>query len=154
MAASLNGLTILVPECRELDFFAELLKSEGATALRCPLVRIRDLEDTAECEIWIDQLIAGAFQDVIWLTGEGLRRLLSIAERRGRRAPLVEALGRVRAIIRGPKPARALGEIGLAPHLAASPPTSQGVLDVLAKEEIAGRSIGVQLYPGEGGLPL
>jgi uroporphyrinogen-III synthase len=154
MAGALNGLTILVPESRELDFFAELLKAESASALRCPLVQIRDLDDTTECDVWIEQLIAGSFQDVIWFTGEGLRRLLSIAERSGCRAPFVAALGRVRTITRGPKPVRALRELGLAPSLAAPTPTSQGVLDSLANEDIGGRAIGVQLYPGEGGLAL
>jgi uroporphyrinogen-III synthase len=154
MAGALSGLTILVPESRELDFFAALLEAEGASALRCPLVQIRDLDDTGECEVWIDRLIAGEFQEVIWLTGEGLRRLLTVAERTGRRASFVAALGRVRHIIRGPKPARALREIGLAPGLAAPTPTSQGVLDALASEDIGGRTIGVQLYPGEGGSAL
>lgn len=154
MAAALDGLTVLVPESRELDLFAELLESEGAAAIRCPLVQICDLEDFQDCKAWIDRLIAGAFQDVIWLTGEGLRRLLAIAERCGCRAPFVEALGRLRNITRGPKPARALREIGLAAGLAAPAPTSQGVCDALAGEDIAGRAIGVQLYPGDGGLPL
>ncbi len=154
MAAALNGLTILVPESRELDFFAELLEMEGATAVRCPLVQIRDLDDTTECEVWIEQLIAGSFQDVIWFTGEGLRRLLTIAERSGCRAPFVEALARVHTITRGPKPVRALRELGLAPGLAAPTPTSQGVLDALASQDIGGRAIGVQLYPGDGGLAL
>jgi uroporphyrinogen-III synthase len=154
MVAALDGLTVLVPESRELDLFAELLEAEGATAFRCPLVQILDLEDPKECTVWINQLIAGSFQDVIWLTGEGLRRLLAIAERGGCRAPFVTALGLVRNITRGPKPARALREIGLASNLAASVPTSQGVRDGLASEDIAGRAIGFQLYPGEGGMPL
>ena len=154
MTGALDGLTILVPESRELDLFAAMLEAEGAAAWRCPLVQILDLDDTAEAEAWLERLIAGTFADVIWLTGEGLRRLLAIAERRGRRAPLVEALGRVRTIVRGPKPARALRELGLAPGLAAPAPTSQGVLDALAGEDFGGRSIGVQLYPGAGGLPL
>lgn len=152
--AALDGLTILVPESRELDLFAAMLEAEGASALRCPLVQILDLDDTAEAKAWIDRLIAGAFQDVIWLTGEGLRRLLPVAERDRRRAQFVAALGRVRAITRGPKPARALRELGLSPGLAPSTPTSQGVLDALAGEDIGGRSIGVQLYPGDGALPL
>lgn len=154
MARALDGLTILVPESRELDFFSRLLEAEGATAVRCPLVQILDLDDTALCEAWIEQLIAGVFQDVIWLTGEGLRRLLSLAERSGSRVRFVEAIGRVRTITRGPKPARALRELGLAPNLTAPAPTSQGVLDALAGEDIEGRSIGVQLYPGEGTVPL
>jgi uroporphyrinogen-III synthase len=154
MAAALDGLTVLVPESRELDLFAELLESEGATAIRCPLVQICDLEDFKDCKAWIDELIAGAFQDVIWLTGEGLRRLLAIADHCDCRAPFVKALGLVRNITRGPKPARALRELGLAANLAASAPTSQGVRDALAGEDIAGRAIGVQLYPGDGGMPL
>ena len=88
--------------------------------MRCPLVQILDLDDVAEAEAWIERLIAGAFQDVIWLTHEGLRRLLPIAERNGRRA-FVEALGRSRMITRGPKPARALRELGLRVGLAAAP---------------------------------
>ncbi len=154
MEAALNGLTILVPESRELDFFADLLEAAGAAAVRCPLVRICDLDDPAACVVWIDQLIAGSFQDVIWFTGEGLRRLVAIAERHGRRAAFVAALGRVRTITRGPKPVRALRELGISPGLAAPTPTSQGVRDVLANEDIGGRAIGVQLYPGEGGLAL
>ncbi|HWX14664.1 MAG TPA: uroporphyrinogen-III synthase [Methylocella sp.] len=83
--------------------------------LALPLVQILDLEDTSVCEVWIDQLVAGSFQDVIWLTGEGLRLLLSFAEQSGHRPPFVEALRGVRTITRGPKPARVLRELGLAP---------------------------------------
>lgn len=145
---------ILVPESRELDRFVAMLEEEGATAVRCPLVRILDLEDTTAAEAWIEQLVADGFEDVIFLTGEGLRRLVAIAERIGRRTEFVDALGRVRTITRGPKPARALRELDLAARLAAATPTSQGVLDALVAENISGRRIGVQLYPGEGGAPL
>jgi uroporphyrinogen-III synthase len=144
MPGALDGLTILVPESRELDLFVQLLEAEAAAAVRCPLVQILDLDDTAEAEAWIEQLMAGAFQDVIWLTGEGLRRLLRIAERNGCRAEFVEALGRSRMITRGPRPARAVRELGLQPGLAAATPTSQGVLDALSGEDIGSRS-------GEGG---
>ena len=44
------------------------------------------------------------------------------------------------------RPAR----IALAPGLAAATPTSEGVAEALAPEDIAGRPIGVQLYPGDG----
>jgi uroporphyrinogen-III synthase len=154
MTGPLAGLTILVPESRELDLFVRLLEAEGATAVRCPLVQILDIEDITEAEAWIERLIAGTFQDVIWLTGEGLRRLLPIAGRNERRAEFVEALGRSRMITRGPKPARVLRELGLQPGLAAATPTSRGVLDALAGEDIGGRGIGVQLYPGAPGSLL
>jgi uroporphyrinogen-III synthase len=151
---ALDGMRILVPESRELDLFANMLEAEGAVAVRCPLVRILDLEDTREAEVWIERLIGNEFEDVIWLTGEGLRRLLVIAERRGLKQAFIDAVARIRSITRGPKPVRALREIGLAPQLAAPEPTSQGVLAALAGENIAGRSIGLQLYPHEGAHPL
>jgi len=154
VGGALDGLRILVPESRELDLFASMLEAEGAQALRCPLVHILELENAQEAETWIDRLVAGEFQDIVWLTGEGLRRLLGIAERRGSKAAFIDGVRAARSITRGPKPARALREIGLSTQLAALAPTSQGVLDALAAEDISGRRIAVQLYPGDGAAPL
>jgi uroporphyrinogen-III synthase len=151
---TLAGLNILVPESRELDLLTAMLKGEGAAVLRCPLVKILDLEDTRDAEAWINEVIAGRFNDIIWLTGEGLRRLVSIVRVMERQHAFVTALGRARNITRGPKPARALRELGLTPGLIPATLTSQGVLEVLASHDIAGRNIGVQLYPGDGAMPL
>jgi uroporphyrinogen-III synthase len=149
---ALAGLKILVPESRELDLFATMLETESAAVLRCPLVRILDLEDSSDADAWIDRCIAGGFDDLVLLTGEGLRRLLTLSK--ARHDTLVEALGRLRTITRGPKPARALREIGLSPGLAAGVPTSEGILQALAQEDVAGRRIGVQLYPSDGAQHL
>ncbi len=149
---ALTGLKILVPESRELDLFATMLENEGAQALRCPLVQILDLEDSADADAWIDRCIAGDFDDLVLLTGEGLRRLLTLSK--ARQGALVAALGRLRTITRGPKPARALRELGLSPGLAAGVPTSEGILQAMAQENVAGRRIGVQLYPGDGAQHL
>lgn len=151
----LDQLRILVPESRELDLFAGMLEKKGATTRRCPLVQILDLEDNTEAETWIGQLLAGDFRDVIWMTGDGLHRLVGIAGKIGRRDAVIAALKRSRAITRGPKPTRALRELGLpAPWLPAPEPTSQGVLQAFAAEDLTGRRLGLQLYPGDGGLPL
>ncbi|HEX3694735.1 MAG TPA: uroporphyrinogen-III synthase [Polyangia bacterium] len=146
---SLHGRTIALPETRELDRLAQLLEEAGATALRCPMVAILDAPDSAPVEAWLDRLAAGGFDDLILLTGEGLRRLLALAERTGRHAAVVTALGRVRRITRGPKPARALHELGLSSDLPAAVPTSQGVMAALSTLDLRGRRIGVQLYGQE-----
>jgi uroporphyrinogen-III synthase len=146
--SALANLKILVPESRELDLFATMLEAEQATVLRCPLVQILDLQDTGAAEDWIGQCIADAFDDIILLTGEGLRRLFAISG--PRRDALIGALGRLRIITRGPKPTRALREVGLSSGLPATIPTSDGILQALAGQDIAGRRIGVQLYPGDG----
>lgn len=146
--APLAGRRIAVPESRQLDLFAEMLESRGAEVLRCPLVEIHDAPDPEPIEAWLHAFADGECDDLILLTGEGLRRLLGFAERAGDdlRDRFVAALGEVRKITRGPKPARALRELGLRTDLPAQAPTSDGVIRTLLKEDLAGRSIGVQLY--------
>jgi uroporphyrinogen-III synthase len=149
---ALQGLRILVPESRELDLFAAMLEEAGAATLRCPLVRILPLENTGEADAFIDRAITGAFQDIVLLTGEGLRHLANYAG--PRLEHFVAALGRMRKIVRGPKPARALRELGLVPDIAAPQPTSDSVGETLLAEPVGGRKIAVQLYPGNGAAPL
>jgi uroporphyrinogen-III synthase len=154
MAGKLDNLTILIPESRELDLFAGMLEAEGAATIRCPLVQIIDLEDSAEAEIWIGRFIQNPFDDLVLLTGEGLRKLTALSDWGGRKDAFVAALTKTRTVTRGPKPARALHEMGLEPGVTAPSPTSSGVLEALSGLALQGRRIGVQLYPGEGGLPL
>src|SRR5690606_20315927 len=92
--------------------------------------------------------ITGGCDDLILLTGEGVRRLLTAAENesQGLRDRFVAALGKARKITRGPKPANALRKLGMKPDITAVTPTTQGVIDTLANEDIQGRHIGVQLY--------
>jgi uroporphyrinogen-III synthase len=150
----LAGRTIALPEARELDRLAELVEEDGGATWRCPLVAIRDAADPGPSEAWLRELAAGDFDDVVFLTGEGLRRLLATAERIGIKDAAVAALGRARKITRGPKPARALHEIGLASDLPAAVPTSVGVIAALATLDLAGHRVGVQLYGEEPNRPL
>jgi uroporphyrinogen-III synthase len=71
-----------------------MLEERGAEAVRCPMVTIRDVEDPAPVEAWLGRLSAGAFDDLILLTGEGLRRLLGVAKRAGIEEGVVAALKR------------------------------------------------------------
>jgi uroporphyrinogen-III synthase len=81
------------------------------------------------------------------MTGEGLRRLRGAAERAALEPAFRDALARMRTITRGPKPARALREIGLGPGLRAAIPTTDGIIAALSQEDLSGRRVGVQLPP-------
>ncbi|MDZ4695505.1 MAG: uroporphyrinogen-III synthase [Deltaproteobacteria bacterium] len=153
-SSSLSGRTIGIPESRELDRLAEMLQSLGAETLRCPLVAILDAPDPVPVDAWLEALVRDEFNDLVILTGEGLRRLLHRAERTGRHAEAVTALGRLRTVTRGPKPARALKDVGLSPTIAARVPTSTGVAELLATLDLKGRTVGLQLYGTEPNLPL
>jgi uroporphyrinogen-III synthase len=153
-ALPLSGRTIALPEARELDRLAEMLEGEGAGTVRCPLIAILDAPDERPVLAWVQTLAAGGFDDLVFLTGEGLRRLVAMAERHGLRDAAVAALGRARTITRGPKPARALHELGLSATLPAAVPTSAGVIAALAALDLRGRRVGVQLYGEEPNRPL
>lgn len=141
----------MVPESRQLDLFAQMLESRGAVVHRCPLVEIRDAPDPAPIEAWLDEFAGGSCDDLILLTGEGLRRLLGVAERAGGdlRQRFIARLGQVRKITRGPKPARALREIALRTDLEAATPTTDGVIETLSGLDLADRRVGLQLYGTE-----
>lgn len=153
---TLAGRTIAVPETRELDVFTAMLERRGATVLRCPLVAILDAPDPEPVLRWIRSFNGGACDDLILLTGEGLRRLLACIDKNepALREGFVDRLAAVRKITRGPKPARALRELGLKPDIAAATPTTEGVITSLRAENLAGRNVAVQLYGTEPNVPL
>jgi uroporphyrinogen-III synthase len=146
MSRPLEGRTVALAEGRQLEELAGLLESEGAVTLRCPLLSILDVPDPAPVLAWIDELIAGRFSWVVLMTGEALRRLVGFADRAGRRDAFVEAVGKTRTLCRGPKPGKALKEIGLAPTKVASAPTTDGVIVTLREESLAGQTVGVTLF--------
>jgi uroporphyrinogen-III synthase len=152
----LAGRTIAVPEGRELELFAGLLERRGASVLRCPLIAIRDAPDPAPVLDFARRFAHGACDDLIITTGEGLRRLLACIDNHdpALRLPFLDALAQVRKITRGPKPARALRELGLQPDLAAEVPTTEGIITSLGRQALTGRRIGVQLYGSDPNRPL
>ena len=153
-AGRLAGLRIALAETRELDRMAAILEADGARTIRCPLVSILDAPDPAPVDAWLGELVGQGFDDLIFLTGEGLRRLLSRAQLLGNHAEVVRAIGAARKITRGPKPAKALHEIGLRSDLPAAVPTSQGVMEALMKDDLSGHRVGLQLYGTEPNEPL
>ncbi|HKI33177.1 MAG TPA: uroporphyrinogen-III synthase [Gemmataceae bacterium] len=149
MTLPLQGRTVALAEGRQLEELAEMIEAEGATAVRCPLVNILDAPDPGPVVAWLRELVSGRFAYIILMTGEGVRRLLGFAERAGLRAAVIAALARTRTVTRGPKPARALKEVGLAPREAARMPTTEGVIETLRHHDLSGLAIGVQMYSEE-----
>lgn len=141
---ALSGRRIALPETRELDRLAGMLEEQGAETLRCPMVAIRDVPDSAPVRDWLLRL---PFDDLVLFTGEGLRRLHGFAHRLDLGPAFLDGLRAARKITRGPKPERALRELGLKSDLRADDPTTDGLIATLSTHDLRGRRIGVQLYP-------
>src|SRR5436190_5909011 len=147
MADRLNGYRVLILETREEAQFSRLLSEQGADVLQCPMFTINDAPDPAPVEAWIGRAIAKPFDDLVLMTGEGLRRLMKVVRRIGVEQDFVAALGKSRKFTRGPKPGKALREIGLEPQMTTEKPTSEGVAEMLSRLDLRGRRVGLQLYP-------
>src|ERR1700675_1566541 len=147
MADRLNGYRILILETREEAQFSRLLAEQGADVLQCPMFAIHDAPDSAPVEAWIRRFIASPFDDLVLMTGEGLRRLMKVARRMDVEREFIAVVGQTRKFARGPKPGRALREIGLEAQLTTEKPTSEGIAEMLARLELTGHRVGLQLYP-------
>src|SRR5450631_2454294 len=147
MADRLNGYRILILETREEAQFSRLLAEQGAEVLQCPMFTIHDAPDSAPIEAWLRRFVEKPCDDLVLMTGEGLRRLTKVARRIGVEKEFVTALGKARKFARGPKPGRALREIGLEPQVTTEKPTSEGIAEMLARVDLRGHRVGLQLYP-------
>jgi uroporphyrinogen-III synthase len=147
MADRLNGYRILILEAREEAQFSRLLAEQGADVLQCPMFTIHDAPDSAPIEAWIRRFIEKPCDDLVLMTGEGLRRLKKVARRIDLEQAFIAALGKARKFARGPKPGRALREIGLEPQVTTEKPTSEGIAEMLARVDLQNHRVGLQLYP-------
>lgn len=147
MTGRLEGYRILILETREEAQFSRLLVEQGADVLQCPMMNINDAPDPAPVEAWIKDYVARPFDDLVLTTGEGLRRLMKLAQRIGVGDEFVAAIGKSRTFARGPKPGRALREIGITVDITTPTPTSEGIAQMFAACDLAGRRLGLQLYP-------
>src|SRR5271156_192883 len=147
MADRLNGYRILILETREEAQFSRLLAEQGADVLQCPMFTIHDAPDAAPIEAWIRRFSQKPCDDLVLMTGEGLRRLMKVARRIDVAQDFVTSLRKARKFARGPKPGRALREIGLEPDTTTEKPTSEGIAEMLARVDLVGHRVGLQLYP-------
>jgi uroporphyrinogen-III synthase len=147
MSRPLEGRRIALAEGRQLEELVRLLEGEGAVAVRCPMLSILDAPQSAPVVDWLTAL--PSFELAILMTGEAVRRLLGFADRAGQRDAYLDALRRVPTLTRGPKPVKALKELGLTPTRVAATPTTEGVIQTLSNDDLAGKTVGYTLYASD-----
>jgi uroporphyrinogen-III synthase len=147
LANRLSGTRILILEAREEAQFSRMLAEQGAEVLQCPMFTIRDAPDPSPIKDWIRRCIETPPDDLVLTTGEGLRRLVKLARRIGFDQAFIAAISKSRTVARGPKPGKALREIGLDAVITTDKPTSEGIAATLAQFDLDGHRVGLQLYP-------
>jgi uroporphyrinogen-III synthase len=141
----LGGRTIAIAESREASLLSRMLGEKGASVVSYPLVKITDPPDVAQVEAFVRDLAAGRFDALVLVTGEGVRRLVGVADRLGIEMEMIAALRNAWTVSRGPKPARALRDIGVLPSVPTEYPTTHGIIEALQTRDWNGTRVGVQL---------
>jgi uroporphyrinogen-III synthase len=147
----LAGLRVLSLESRRAQEMAKLISNYGGEAIVAPSMQEVPLESNTEALAFVNTLVEGGFDMVVFLTGVGTRALTRIAETIVPRETFVAALARVSVIARGPKPIAALKELGVPASLTVPEPhTWRELLQLLdggaAPVPIQGSRIAVQEY--------
>jgi len=150
MPQALNGLRVVSFESRRSAEMAELIRNYGGEPIQAPSMREVPLTDQREALAFGEALLAGDWDVLILLTGVGTRMLIAALATRWPKDEVVEALGRLTLVCRGPKPIAALKEVGLSPALAVPEPnTWRDLLSELdLRLPVAGKRVAVQEYGG------
>jgi len=143
-----GGLRVVAFESRMAAEVATMIERRGGVAIVAPAMREVPLEDNHAALDFAERLLAGEFDAVIFMTGVGTRALFAAMETRHQRPALVGALTSVTTVARGPKPIRAMRELGFEPSIVVPEPnTWREVLSALAARfEFKGKHVAVQEY--------
>jgi uroporphyrinogen decarboxylase len=143
-----GGLRVVAFESRMAAEVATMIERRGGVAIIAPAMREVPLEDNHAALDFAERLLAGEFDAVIFMTGVGTRALFAAMETRHQRPALVGALTSVTTVARGPKPIRAMRELGFEPSIVVPEPnTWREVLSALAARfEFKGKHVAVQEY--------
>ncbi len=146
--SSLEGLRIVSFESRRAREMAELIRNYGGEPIIAPSMREIPLSENRAAVEFIGRLEAGAFEYLILLTGVGTRTLVEAVAGRYSREKVSAAFQKTTLIVRGPKPAAALKELGLMPAISAPEPNTWRELlaELESKTEIRGKRVAVQEY--------
>ncbi|MDX3239561.1 uroporphyrinogen-III synthase [Streptomyces sp. ME03-5709C] len=142
----LAGFTVGVTAARRADELCALLERRGAVVMRAPALRIVPLPDDTELLAATKRLLDRGPDMVVATTAIGFRGWIEAADGWGLGETLLERLGSVELLARGPKVRGAIRAAGLRESWSPASESMAEVLDRLLDEGVAGRRVVVQLH--------
>ena len=146
MTKPLEGVRVAITENRFPEQLTQLLERYGATVYSCPLLRETPIEDIENTRRFIRLCETTKVDYIVFYTGVGVDFLFRMTDN-------PDVIGSAKTIARGPKAVNALRKYGVPVDFVADAPTTAGILQTLAPEDLRNKSVLVQLY-GEENLEL
>jgi uroporphyrinogen-III synthase len=139
MSRPLEGVRVAITENRYPEQLTQLLERQGATVFSCPLLKETPTEDARGAHQFIELCEKQRIDYIIFYTGVGVDFLFKAVNR-------PDVIARSRILARGPKAVNALKRAGVRVDLVADFATTEGIVGTLSRENLAGKTILVQLY--------
>jgi uroporphyrinogen decarboxylase len=141
-------LRVAAFESRLANEMARLISKNGGQATVTPTVREIPLEVNREALKFAAQLSRGQIDIVIFMTGVGTRFLAKIVKSQYSEVEFTAILKKVTLVARGPKPVKALAQLGLKPHITIPEPnTWREILTTLDRAHpVKNKKVAVQEY--------
>jgi uroporphyrinogen decarboxylase len=143
-----TGLRVASFESRRADDMQRMIAKKGGVPLVSPSMREVPLENHQAAIDFANRLITGQIDVVVFLTGVGTRELVKQVERHVDRERFLAAISDVKSVVRGPKPAAALKELGITPTVSVPEPNTWRELLTALDERlpVANLVVGLQEY--------
>jgi uroporphyrinogen decarboxylase len=133
-AQNFAGLHVAAFESRKSGELARLIERQGGVPHVSPSMREVPLDENPAAVDFAHRLLTGDIGIVIFLTGVGFQHLLQHVSRHVDRQRFLDSLSDVITIVRGPKPAAAMKDVGLTPtHRVPEPNTWRELLTTIKR---------------------
>ena len=148
LRANLKGLKVISFESRRAAEIAELIRRYGGEPFVAPSMREIPLDENHVALELVPRLEAEEIDLLILMTGVGTRTLNQVLLSQFSQERIIAAMQRVKLVVRGPKPAAALKELGLVPAISVPEPnTWREILATLESGvDLRGQRIAIQEY--------
>ena len=144
----MSEMTVVSFESRMATEAAGLIARFGGLPIVAPSMREVPLEENSAALDFADRLLNGRIDIAIFLTGVGVRTLFAAIGSRHPKRSVVGALARCICVARGPKPLKALRELGIEPSIAVPEPNTwrELVFELCSRTTLDGKEVAVQEY--------
>ena len=124
MQQSFQSLHVAAFESRRADDMHRLIERNEGIPLVSPSMREIAVEEDRPSIDFANRLITGQVDVVIFLTGVGIRQLISRIERHVDMQRFLDSLSDIQTVVRGPKPLAVLRELGIQPTIKVPEPNT------------------------------
>jgi len=141
-AFTLKGRTIAITRPRDqAEEASKMIEEKGGKPYLIPTIEIKGPSDLSPIKDFINDLMKGEIDYVIFMSANGVRYLINAAESLGSRDQLIEYLAKTVIIAVGPKTAQELKNHKIHVDLIPEKYSSEGIIQSLQQHDISGKSV-------------